>query len=177
MIALQTIGIYLGVINLITFLAYGIDKLKAKNNRWRTPEATLIFLAILGGSIGAWMGMTVFRHKTKHKKFTWGIPTILILQVAMASLFILSGCKSTSKTENRTELVGGFTNPREITADELELFKSVTSGTAYENYVPESVSTQIVAGVNFRYLCSNGKSITIHKPLPHQGEPRILKVE
>ena len=74
---------YLVIINVITWLIYGIDKMKAKKNKWRVPEKTLILLAVIGGSVGALLGMQVFRHKTKHKKFTIGVPLILILQVAL----------------------------------------------------------------------------------------------
>lgn len=174
---LQSLLIYLGIINIVTLLVYGTDKLKAKSNQWRTPETTLIILAALGGSIGAWIAMILFRHKTKHIKFTWGIPTIFILQIIAACILLFYGCKSIPITENKTEQVGGYIQPRSITEEEFELFKKTTSGTVYEKYKPESVSTQIVAGVNFRYICSNGKIITIHKPLPNQGEPRILEVK
>ena len=75
---------YLLAINIVTFLLYGIDKYKAKKGRWRISEATLIALAVIGGSIGAWGGMHIWHHKTKHKKFKLGIPTIIILQIALA---------------------------------------------------------------------------------------------
>ena len=68
---------YLLGINAVTFIVYGIDKYKAKKAKWRIPEATLLLLAVLGGSIGAWMGMKVWHHKTMHKKFKYGIPAIL----------------------------------------------------------------------------------------------------
>ena len=74
---------YLLVINAVTFIVYGIDKYKAKKAKWRIPEATLLLLAVLGGSIGAWMGMKVWHHKTKHKKFKYGIPAILLIQIAL----------------------------------------------------------------------------------------------
>lgn len=74
---------YLGIINVITFLVYGIDKLKAKKGKWRVPEATLLLLAVIGGSIGAWLGIKVWHHKTMHKKFKYGIPIILVLQVGL----------------------------------------------------------------------------------------------
>ena len=70
-------------INVITFVVYGIDKLKAKKGKWRIPEATLLLLAIVGGSIGAWCGMKVWHHKTLHKKFKYGIPLILIVQIGL----------------------------------------------------------------------------------------------
>ena len=60
---------YLLAINVVTFIVYGIDKYKAKKAKWRIPETTLLLLAVLGGSIGAWMGMKVWHHKTMHKKF------------------------------------------------------------------------------------------------------------
>ena len=74
---------YLIVINILTFLVYGIDKWKARNGKWRISEATLLLLAVIGGSIGAWAGMSVWHHKTLHKKFKYGVPLILIIQVAL----------------------------------------------------------------------------------------------
>lgn len=79
----KIILIYVLAINLIAFLAYGIDKLKAKKNMWRIPEATLIWMAVAGGSIGAIIGMKVWHHKTLHKKFKFGIPAIIIIQIAL----------------------------------------------------------------------------------------------
>lgn len=73
--------IYLQLVNLAAFAAFGIDKHKARKNRWRIPEATLMGLAVIGGSIGALAGMYLFRHKTRHYKFTVGIPAILLLQI------------------------------------------------------------------------------------------------
>ncbi len=72
---------YLLVINLVAFLAFGLDKWKAKRNAWRVKEATLTGLAVIGGSVGALLGMKVFHHKTLHKKFTIGIPLILAVQI------------------------------------------------------------------------------------------------
>lgn len=74
---------YLIAINIIAFFIYGIDKWKAKKNRWRIPEKTLLLLAAIGGSIGSWAGMMIWRHKTKHLKFTIGVPLIFILQFAL----------------------------------------------------------------------------------------------
>lgn len=74
---------YLVIINIIAFIVYGIDKLKAKKGKWRIPEATLLLLAIIGGSIGAWCGVKVWHHKTLHKKFRYGIPLIIAIQTAM----------------------------------------------------------------------------------------------
>lgn len=78
--------IYLFVINVATFFTYGIDKWKAKKSKWRIREAALIGLAVLGGSIGAWLGMKTWRHKTMHKKFKYGIPLILVAQLALLLL-------------------------------------------------------------------------------------------
>ena len=75
---------YLLAINIATFFLYGIDKYKAKKGRWRISEATLLLIAVVGGSIGAWAGMRLWHHKTMHKKFKYGIPVIIILQVALA---------------------------------------------------------------------------------------------
>ena len=74
---------YLLAINVVAFIMYGIDKYKAKKAKWRISEATLLLLAVLGGSIGAWMGMKVWHHKTMHKKFKYGIPAILLIQIAL----------------------------------------------------------------------------------------------
>ena len=71
-------------VNIVTFLLYGIDKYKAKKGKWRISEATLLTMAAIGGSIGAWAGMRLWHHKTMHKKFKYGIPVIIILQVALA---------------------------------------------------------------------------------------------
>ena len=76
--------VYLAVMSLIAFEAFGLDKFKAKTNRWRIPERTLFLLAILGGGAGAFLGMKVFRHKTRHSQFVFGIPAIMVLQLALA---------------------------------------------------------------------------------------------
>ena len=75
---------YLLAVNIATFFLYGIDKYKAKKGKWRISEATLLTMAAIGGSIGAWAGMRLWHHKTMHKKFKYGIPIIIILQVALA---------------------------------------------------------------------------------------------
>ena len=81
---MEEIICFLLAINIATFLLYGIDKYKAKKNKWRISEATLLTMAAIGGSIGAWAGMRLWHHKTMHKKFKYGIPVIIILQVALA---------------------------------------------------------------------------------------------
>lgn len=80
--------VYLFVINVITFLIYGIDKQKAKKDKWRVPERVLFLFSFLGGSIGALSGMKVFRHKTQKWKFKIGIPFILILQIVLSFYFM-----------------------------------------------------------------------------------------
>ena len=78
---------YLVLINVITFWVYGIDKFKAKKGKWRIPESTLLLLAIVGGSVGAWSGLKVWHHKTQHKKFKYGIPLIIIMQIGLLTHF------------------------------------------------------------------------------------------
>ena len=74
--------IYVAVLTLAAFLAMGWDKLCAKRDTRRVPERTLFLLAVLGGSIGSIAGMYAFHHKTKHWYFKWGLPLILVLQIA-----------------------------------------------------------------------------------------------
>ena len=92
----QLILIYLIAINVVTFFLYGIDKWKAKRSKWRISEATLLRLAVIGGSIGAWLGMKVWHHKTMHKKFKYGLPLILIVQIAIV---FLTSCRSKQTVE------------------------------------------------------------------------------
>ena len=80
--------IHLAVINVVTFFMYGVDKWKALKSKWRIRETALLTLAVLGGSIGAWLGMKVWHHKTQHKKFKYGVPAIIIVQLALIG-FIL----------------------------------------------------------------------------------------
>ena len=75
--------LYLLLINAAAFVLMLVDKVKAKKNRWRIPERTLMLSAALGGSVGALLGMYTFRHKTRHIKFTLGVPAILIAQLAL----------------------------------------------------------------------------------------------
>ena len=76
--------VWLAVINLLTFIVYGADKRRARKGKWRVPEKTLFLLPLLGGSIGALLGMRVFHHKTKHWYFVVGMPLILVCQAALA---------------------------------------------------------------------------------------------
>ena len=75
--------LYLVAINVVTFFLYGIDKWKAKRARWRIPESVLLGLAAIGGSVGAWLGMRVWHHKTQHKKFRYGVPATLLAQMVL----------------------------------------------------------------------------------------------
>lgn len=70
-------------LNIVTFIVYGIDKLKAKKGKWRISEASLLLLAVVGGSVGAWCGIKVWHHKTKHKKFKYGVPFIVAMQIGL----------------------------------------------------------------------------------------------
>lgn len=78
--------VYLLIINALGFLLMLVDKFRAKKNLWRVPEATLLGIAAIGGSIGSLMGMYLVRHKTKHLKFTLGIPVILAVQIVLSLL-------------------------------------------------------------------------------------------
>ncbi|MBQ1316153.1 MAG: DUF1294 domain-containing protein [Lachnospiraceae bacterium] len=82
-------AVYLALINLTAFILYGADKKKAKRGQWRIPEKTLLGIAVIGGSAGAILGMFLFRHKTKHWYFRYGLPAILIVQMAL--VYVLSG--------------------------------------------------------------------------------------
>ena len=86
---MKTIILYLIGINVVAFLVYGLDKWKAKRDAWRISETTLLLLAAAGGSVGALLGMQIFRHKTKHVKFTVGVPAILLVQVALVIWWLL----------------------------------------------------------------------------------------
>ena len=78
------LAVWLIAINLVTFAVYGADKRRARRGAWRVPEKTLFLLPLLGASVGALLGMRVFRHKTKHWYFVWGVPAILLAQLALA---------------------------------------------------------------------------------------------
>ena len=85
---MKTYIIYFILINVVTFFLFGFDKWKAKKGRWRISEATLLIFAVIGGSVGAWLGMKTWHHKTMHKKFKYGIPLILLVQIALLYLFL-----------------------------------------------------------------------------------------
>lgn len=75
--------IYLIIITVVTFFVFGIDKYKAQKSKWRIPEKVLFLLSVIGGSVGALLGMYTFRHKTKKLYFKFGIPLILIVQIVL----------------------------------------------------------------------------------------------
>ncbi len=79
----KILGIYLLLINLISFCMMGLDKYKAKRNKWRIPEKSLFCSALLGGSLGAIISMRIFHHKTRHWYFVWGMPFILFVQLVL----------------------------------------------------------------------------------------------
>ena len=87
----QIAVIYLIIINLIAFALYGTDKSKAKRGKWRISEKTLIGIALIGGSVGAFLGMHAFRHKTRHWYFAWGFPLLALAQLALCA-WLLWGC-------------------------------------------------------------------------------------
>lgn len=77
---------YLILINLISFLTFALDKNRARKNKWRTPEKSLMTLSIMGGSLGSLIGVYLMKHKTQRKKFTLGIPIILLIQAILVGL-------------------------------------------------------------------------------------------
>ncbi len=85
---MKFILVYLLIVNAAGFLSMLVDKWKAKKNLWRIPEATLLTIALIGGSVGSLIGMYTVRHKTRHWKFVIGVPIILICQIALA-LYLL----------------------------------------------------------------------------------------
>ena len=84
---MKYVAIALAAWNLIVFCVYGLDKYNAKKDKWRIPEKTLLLLAFFFGGLGAFLGMRVFRHKTKHRLFTIGVPLCLLLNIA--ALYVL----------------------------------------------------------------------------------------
>lgn len=84
----KLILLYLLIVNAVSFLLMLVDKQKARRKLWRIPESTLFLMAAIGGSIGALAGMYTFRHKTRHLKFTLGVPAILVAQIAAVFLLV-----------------------------------------------------------------------------------------
>lgn len=75
--------VYVAAVNVVAFVVYGVDKYKAQKAKWRIRESTLLLLAAIGGSVGAWLGMKIWHHKTCHAKFRYGVPAILLIQLAV----------------------------------------------------------------------------------------------
>ena len=80
---LKWIALWVACWSILDFVLMGVDKRKAKKHRWRVPEKTFFLIALAGGSPGAILGMYAFRHKTRHWYFKWGLPAILIAQLAL----------------------------------------------------------------------------------------------
>lgn len=74
---------YFAAVNVAAFCMYGVDKQKARRNRWRIPEVTLLLMAVLGGAVGSYVGMRVFHHKTQKAKFYLGVPVIGVAELLM----------------------------------------------------------------------------------------------
>ncbi len=75
--------LYFILINVVGFILMGVDKKRARNDKWRVQEKTLWTVAWFGGALGNWLGMSYFRHKTKHKLFTIGTPIIMVLHIVL----------------------------------------------------------------------------------------------
>ncbi len=88
---MKELCLYLIGINVVTFLLYGNDKSRARRHAWRIPEKTLLGAAVIGGSVGALLGMSVFHHKTRKPAFYIGVPLILIVQIGLAALWWYTG--------------------------------------------------------------------------------------
>lgn len=80
--------VYVAAVNAVAFVVYGVDKYKAQKAKWRIRESTLLLLAAIGGSAGAWLGMKIWRHKTRHAKFRYGVPAILLIQLTGVLCFL-----------------------------------------------------------------------------------------
>ena len=91
---MKSILLLLIAVNLVSFALYGLDKVKAKRGLWRIRESTLLLVAALGGSLGALLGMELFRHKTKHWKFRIQIPLFLLLHMALGVYVVRAGLLS-----------------------------------------------------------------------------------
>ena len=79
---------YLIVINIVTWIAFGLDKWKAKSGKWRIPERTLLLLALIGGSLGALAGMIMFRHKTRKPKFFISVPVMFVVHCVIVAMLV-----------------------------------------------------------------------------------------
>lgn len=80
--------VYVVAVNAVAFVVYGVDKYKAQKAKWRIRESMLLLLVVIGGSAGAWLGMKIWRHKTRHAKFRYGVPAILLIQLTGVLCFL-----------------------------------------------------------------------------------------
>lgn len=85
---------YIVFMNVLAFIFFGLDKYFSKAGKWRIPEKVLFLLTIVGGSIGAISGMYCFHHKTLHRRFKYGLPAILLLQIALTMCLYVNGNRS-----------------------------------------------------------------------------------
>ena len=90
MSVISYIVLYLAIVNLAGLIVMGIDKLRAKKRAWRIPESTLFVIALIGGSLGTTIGMHLFHHKTRHWYFLFGMPAILVIQIATVLILMYS---------------------------------------------------------------------------------------
>ena len=90
MSVISYIVLYLAIVNLAGLIVMGIDKLRARKRAWRIPESTLFVIALIGGSLGTTIGMHLFHHKTRHWYFLFGMPAILVLQIAAVLILMYS---------------------------------------------------------------------------------------
>ncbi len=81
---------YLAIVNMAGLIVMGIDKLRARKRAWRIPESTLFVIALIGGSLGTTIGMHLFHHKTRHWYFLFGMPAILVIQIAIVLILMYS---------------------------------------------------------------------------------------
>ena len=86
---MRLLMLYLIVINIVTWIAFGLDKWKAKSGKWRIPERTLLLLALAGGSLGALAGMIMFRHKTRKAKFFISVPVMFVVHCVIVTVLVL----------------------------------------------------------------------------------------
>ncbi|MBD5454699.1 MAG: DUF1294 domain-containing protein [Lachnospiraceae bacterium] len=90
MSVISYIVLYLAIVNLAGLIVMGIDKLRARKRAWRIPESTLFVIALIGGSLGTTIGMHLFHHKTLHWYFLFGMPAILVIQIAAVLILMYS---------------------------------------------------------------------------------------
>ena len=143
-------------INVVTFFVFGIDKWKAKQGSWRISETTLLLLAVIGGSIGAWLGMKVWRHKTMHKKFKYGIPLILIAQIAMLFLTACATKKQVTTIESANQTPIHKRQP--IQEHSPNVFLVMYDAEIGKQYLLEAIK-EYGADIKYDYKIINGMAI------------------